>query len=818
MQEYYGIIEAWYAAKKWHQYPFQQELAQAYVEGYSGLLNAPTGSGKTYAMWIPVIADWMVTNAAQAPSSKSSLKVIWITPLRALAKDICNALQEACDLLDTGWRVELRTGDVSSKVKQAQKKAMPDCLIITPESLHVLLCSNNYSDLFNDINCVIVDEWHELLGSKRGVQVELAISRLKAIVINENRQLRIWGISATIGNLVEAMEVLLGVDAANHKTIIVKADTKKEMEVTTVLPEVIEVLPWSGHIGLKLLPEIVKIIHAANTTLVFTNTRAMAEIWYHQILNFDENLAGLLAMHHGSLSAEVRDWVEENLHAGTLKAVICTSSLDLGVDFRPVDTVIQIGSPKGVARFTQRAGRSGHQPGAVSKIYFIPTNALELVEISAIKEAVNLNIVEKREPLVMCFDVLMQYMVSLSIGEGFVAETLYAEVKNTFAFSLITPDEWRWLINNITQGGNTFQAYDEFNKVGKVDGVYRIMNKKAATKHRLQIGTIVSDPVVRVAYLKGGSIGTIEEYFIASLKPGDVFWFAGLCLEFVMLKDMTAFVRKTKEQKAGTASYMGGRMPLSGYMATIMRKQLDASANNNMHNLEYQMLKPLLDLQSARSLVPMQHQLLVEICESKDGFHIFIFPFEGRAVHEVMAGLTAFRLSKNLPVSISVAMNDYGFELLCNQQIEVTPSLIKNLFQIAEMESDLFNSVNATEMAKRKFRDIAVIAGLVFQGYPGELKRARHLQSSSQLIFDVMRRYEPDNLLLKQAYTEILYGQMENARMRTALLRIQSSDVVIKQTEKFSPFAFPIVVDNLRDKLTSEKIGDRIKKMVLENQ
>ena len=344
------------------------------------------------------------------------------------------------------------------------------------------------------------------------------------------------------------------------------------------------------------------------------------------------------------------------------------------------------------------------------------------------------------------------------------------------------------------------------------------MNKKAATKHRLQIGTIVSDPVVRIAYLKGGTLGTIEEYYIASLKPGDVFWFAGLCLEFVMLKDMTAFVRKTKEQKAGTASYQGGRMPLSGYMAELMRKQLDLAANDNMHNIEFDMLQPLLKLQQQRSVIPKLNQLLVETTESKEGYHIFIYPFEGRVVHEVMSGLAAYRISKLMPVSISVAMNDYGFELLCNQPIAVDATLIKNILQTTNMETDLFNSVNATEMARRKFRDIAVIAGMVFQGYPGELKRARHLQSSSQLIFDVMRMYEPDNLLLKQAYSEILYGQMENARLRSALLRIQNSEIIIQPMEKFSPFAFPIVVDSLRDKLTSEKLSDRIQKMVMDNQ
>jgi len=812
----YAITDLWYLKKGWKQYDFQQELAQSYFEGLNGLLNAPTGSGKTYAMWIPIIAEQLAREAA-APKS-SSLKVLWITPLRALAKDIRNALQDACNTLELDWKVELRTGDVSAAVKQQQKKQMPDCLIITPESLHVLFCGKNYSELFKDLECVVVDEWHELLGSKRGVQVELALSRLRAIVKDNHRALRVWGISATIGNLVEAMEVLLGTEMPESLTTIVRSNIKKDIRVNTVLPPSIEVLPWSGHIGLKLLPQIADIISKSTTTLVFTNTRAMAEIWYHQILNYNEDLAGLIAMHHGSLSAEVRDWVEENLHAGNLKAVMCTSSLDLGVDFRPVDTVIQIGSPKGVARFTQRAGRSGHQPGAVSTIYFIPTHALELVEIAAIKEAIQRNIVERRDPFVMCFDVLVQYLVTLSVGEGFSGDEIYREVKSTHAFQYMTEDEWRWMLQFITHGGSAFSAYDDFSKVGVIEGRYRIINKTAATKHRLQIGTIVSEPVIRIAYLKGGSLGTIEEYFIAQLKPGDIFWFAGLCLEFIMLKDMTAYVRKTKEQKAVTASYMGGRMPLSGYMAELMRQQLEQTASGQRNEPEYQLLEPLLALQRTRSLIPKTDELLVEITESEDGFHIFFYPFEGRVVHEVMAGLTAFRLSLKQRVSISVAMNDYGFELLCNEQVQLDETLVRYLFAVEGMENDLFNSVNATEMARRKFRDISIVSGLIFQGYPGELKRTRHLQSSAQLLFDVLRTYEASNLLLKQSYDEILHDQMEHARMRTALLRIQNSRVMIRVMEKFSPFAFPIVVDSFRDKLTSEQLSDRVKKMAIENQ
>ena len=810
MQTYQAILKAWYASRNWTEYDFQQELAEAYRQGYNGILNAPTGSGKTYAMWLPVIAKHL----ADETHRQKGLRVLWITPLRALAKDIRKALQEACDLFDMDWRVEIRTGDISAKEKQAQKKQLPECLIITPESLHVLLCQVGYEQIFSQLDCVVVDEWHELIGSKRGVQIELALSRLKALVTQQNRQLRIWGISATIGNLMEALEVLLGKDADEENAVVVRSKQHKRIDVHTILPDHIETLPWAGHIGLKLLPEILRIIHGAQTTLVFTNTRAMAEIWYHALLDRDPSLAGVMAMHHGSLSSEVREWVEEHLHNGHLKAVICTSSLDLGVDFRPVDTVIQIGSPKGVARFTQRAGRSGHAPGAVSTIYFIPTHALELMEISAIREAIATGIVEKRDPQVMCFDVLLQYMVTLSISGGFRSQELFREVQSTYAYHLMTQEEWQWLLRHITQGGDTFQAYDEFIKVGKVGDVYHIMHKRAATRHRLHIGTIVSETTVTVRFMGGGRLGSIEEYFIASLKPGDVFWFAGHCLEFVMLKEMTAYVRKTKEQKAITASYMGGRMPLSGYMADIMRKQLGLAAHHNMDNLEYTVLTPLLDLQRERSAIPDYHTMLVETSESKDGFHIFCYPFEGRLVHEAMAGLIAYRVSKTQSLSISVAMNDYGFELLCSKPVEVNENWVRTMFDMRGLDEDVFNSVNATELARRKFRDIAIIAGMVFQGYPGEQKKARHLQSSAQLIFDVLRQYEPGNLLIKQAYDEILTDQMENARLRIALMRIAKSQIRIHHTEKFSPLAFPIVVDDLnRNKLSSESLAERIEAM-----
>jgi len=324
---------------------------------------------------------------------------------------------------------------------------------------------------------------------------------------------------------------------------------------------------------------------------------------------------------------------------------------------------------------------------------------------------------------------------------------------------------------------------------------------------------------VHIRYLKGGSLGSIEEYFIARLKPGDVFWFAGVCLEFIMIKDMTAFVKKTKEQKAGTPSYGGGRMPLTSYLAAMIRKQLSQWRDLRNKYPEYQMLEPLLELQEKRTQIPTESEFLVEQTESKDGSHLFFYPFEGRLIHEVLSGLVAFRISKEQPMSISIAMNDYGFELLCNKSLEVDEEKIRRWFDPANVETDVFGSVNAIEMARRKFRDIAVISGMVFQGYPGKIKKDRHLQSSSQLLFDVLAEYEKDNLLLRQSYDETMNDQMDQARLRKALIRIKNSKILFRTTSRFSPLSFPIVVDSLnREKLSSESISDRIQKMIQENR
>ncbi|WP_183567959.1 ligase-associated DNA damage response DEXH box helicase [Mucilaginibacter sp. SP1R1] len=826
------VIQQWYKQKNWHQFPFQQEMEAAYLSDYSGLLNAPTGSGKTFALFLPFLAAFINKHPDTYTTQKNNgLLMLWITPLRALTNDIRKAMQETCDEIGLPWRIATRTGDTSTAEKQALKKKLPEVLLTTPESLHLMLAQKDYPKMFNSLQVVVIDEWHELLGTKRGVQVELGLSRLKNLKVVQDiiatitesslpfgegwGGVRIWGISATIGNLEQAAEVLLGNDFPPERIKMVRANLDKKLEIKSIIPDNVENYSWAGHIGLKLLPQVMEIVARSKTTLIFTNTRSQSEIWYHAILDNYPEYAGIMAMHHGSLDNELRNWVEQALHAEALKVVVCTSSLDLGVDFRPVDTVVQVGSPKGVARFMQRAGRSGHHPGAISRAYFVPTHSLELLEGAALKEAIKKGIFESRDPMLLTMDVLIQYMVTLAVSDGFRADELFKEVKNTYAFADITRNEFGQLLDFITSGGKTLAQYDEFLKVEVEDGLYKVNSRRVAMRHRLSIGTITSELSIRVKWLSGGSLGTIEESFVSKLKPGNTFWFAGRSLEFIRVKEMTAYVKKSNSTKGLIPSWNGGRMPLSSQLSAVFRDKLDEVAHGIEKDEEVIALKPLFNLQQQLSHLPQSHEFLIESFKSREGHHLLFYPFEGRLVHEGMASLLAFRISKIKTASFSIAMNDYGFELLTDEDVPIEQVLEDaSFFSIDNLLDDIQHSLNANEMARRRFRDIAHIGGLVFTGYPGQQVKNKHLQASTSLLFEVFTEYEPDNLLVRQAYNEALAFQLEEFRLRAALQRIATQTIILKEIERPTPFAFPIMVDSLgREKLTTETMEERIAKM-----
>ena len=810
--ELYNIAQNWFLEQDWKPFKFQKDTWTAFLQGKHGLLNAPTGSGKTYALWFPVVLNYIKHNPDYKTKHKKGLKAIWITPLRALSNEIKQSAEHITQDLGTQMTVGIRTGDTTTKERSQQKRSMPDLLITTPESLQLLLSSKGYEKVFKDCTAIVVDEWHELLGTKRGVQMELGLSRLKTI----SKDLRIWGISATIGNLEQGREVLLGPDTkALENSVLIKAKLNKKITVKSIIPKEMETFPWRGHLGLKLLEDVVPIINKSKTTLLFTNTRSQCEIWFQKILEKHPEYAGEFAMHHGSVNKETRLWVEQAIRNESLKAVVCTSSLDLGVDFAPVETVIQIGGPKGVARFLQRAGRSGHSPGKESVIHFLPTHAMELIEASAMQQAVKYEAVEDRIPYLNSFDVLLQYLTTLAVSDGFYPDEIYQEIKQTFCYQGISEAQWQWLLNFLVMGSQSLQSYDEYKKVDvEVDGRFKVNNRGIAMRHRFQIGTIVGDANIVVKYQKGGYIGSIEEFFISKLKPGDVFTFAGRNLEFIRVKGMQAHVKNSTKRTNKVPSWMGGRLSFSAQMSELLRQELyTAELEKSQQSIEIQSLAPMFKKQREESMVPKPNEFLIETFKTRDGYHHIFYPFEGRGVHEAMSSMLAYRISLLMPITCSLAYNDYGFELLSDRQIDIQEVLDNNLLTSEFMLSDLQKSLNSNEMARRKFRDIAVISGMVFTGYPNKGIKMKHLQSSSQLLFDVFKDFEADNLLYQQAYTETFEHQLEEGRLRMALERIASQDIVWKQCTKPTPFSFPIITDRLREKLSSEKLADRIKRM-----
>lgn len=809
------VALAYFRQKNWKPFPFQIQTWTDFLERKSGLLNAPTGSGKTFALWFPAILEFIQNNPDSWQKAKNNgIQLIWVTPLRALAQDIQKAMQEVCETIGLPWQVAVRNGDTDAKTRAAMNRRPPECLITTPETLHVLLAQKDHHALFQTVKAIVVDEWHELVGNKRGVQMQLALEYIQAICPVTFRR---WAISATIGNLQEAAKALLGENLPVH---IIKAEVNKEIVLRSVFPDEIEKYPWSGHLGIRMIDKVIPVIESGRTVLIFTNTRSQTEIWYQKILEVRPDWAGWIAMHHGSLDNSVRAWVENSLHEGKLKLVVCTSSLDLGVDFRPVDRVIQVGSPKGVARFVQRAGRAGHQPGLPSEIFFVPTNSLELIEAAALREAIENGETESQFTPELPYDVLIQFLVTLAVGSGFDPDFIFPIARRTLSFRQLTKDEMDWMMDFVTKGGNSLGSYEDFLKIVlDDDGLCRVKNKRIAMKHRLSMGTIVSDPMLKVKLKNGMYLGTVEESFIAKMKIGDRFFFAGRSLELLRVKDLTATVKLSDKKSKNVVSWMGARMSLSSKLADKIRQIMQDYNTGLVNSEEVRRVLPVLDLQAKLSMVPDRDTFLIETHRSEDGFHLFCYPFEGRMIHELMAALIAYRISQSFPVSLSMAMNDYGFELLSDVYISPEEIMEEDIFSLKNIDQDILHCVNESAMSRRKFREIASIAGLVFQGYPGKPTSFKHIQANSSLLFQVFEQYDPDNLLLKQARKEALNQQMEQEKFIRAMQKVNRQKIVINHPVQFTPFSFPLMVDGMsRSNISSESVEDRVVKILAQLQ
>lgn len=798
-------VKCWFEQRGWTVNAFQREAWSRYRDGESGLINSPTGSGKTLAAWLgPVIEA--LDAASDAPAPLAGPRVLWITPLRALANDLQGNMQAAVDALGLAWRVELRTGDTASSVRVRQRRKPPHALVTTPESLSVLLSYPETGAWLAGVRAVIVDEWHELLGTKRGVQLELGLARVRALAPG----VRTWGLSATIANLDEARSVLLGPGSSGA---LVRGADDKRIAIDSIRPATLARFPWAGHLGLRLLEPVLEALEPARTTLLFTNTRSQAELWYRALVEARPEWLERLAIHHGSIARDVRTRIERGLRDGALKCVVCTSSLDLGVDFAPVDQVLQVGSPKGIARLVQRAGRSGHRPGETSRVLCVPTHALELAEVAAARHAQLLGRIEARRPLTRSLDVLAQHLVTLAAGPGFVPDALLAEVRRTHAYAALSDAEWGFALDFVTRGGQALAAYPQYRRVAPdADGVHRVADARLARLHRTQIGTITSDGTLELRWLSGGSLGTIEESFLARQKPGDAFVFAGRVVQLVRVHDMVGYVRLAATRSRAVPRWNGGRMPLSTELAESLLEMLEGAGGQPP---EMQLLAPLLDLQARWSSLPRRGRLLVEQVRSRQGHHLFVYPFAGRAVHEGLATLLAQRLAREVPATFTLSANDYGFELLSRAPVALDVPRLRALLTPDGLVDDLVASVNLSEIARRQFRDIARIAGLVLQGLPGRAKTTRQLQASSGLIYDVLERYDPGNLLVGQATREVLEGQLEARRLHACLERLAADEIALVAPPRLTPLAFPLWAESLQSQtLSSESWEERVLRMV----
>lgn len=819
-----AALDAWFTARGWKPFKFQRDVWKAIAQGQSGLLHATTGAGKTYAVWLGALQAFSQPRKETARPAPLPLTLLWLTPMRALAADTLRALQQPLEALGAEvhpWSTGARSGDTSSSERSAQNQRLPSVLVTTPESLSLLLARADAGQVLGGVRMAVVDEWHELLGNKRGVQVQLALARLR----RWNPGIAIWGMSATLGNLREAMHVLLGHDEG----VLVQGQVPKKLVIDSLLPGRAERFPWGGHLGLTMLPQVIEEIAASKTTLVFTNTRSQSEIWYQALLEARPDWAGLIALHHGSLDREVREWVELGLKSGELKAVVCTSSLDLGVDFLPVERVLQIGSPKGVARLLQRAGRSGHAPGRPSRITLVPTHSIEMVEGAAARAAIAEGHIESRRSPDQPLDVLVQHLVTVALGGGFVPDDLYAEVRGTAAYEELSRENWQWCLDFVSQGGASLSAYPDYRRaVPGAEGVWRVPDARLARRHRMNIGTIVSDASMSVQFVGGAKIGSVEEGFVARMKPGDCFLFGGRLLELVRIHDMTAWVRRASGKRPAVPRWNGGRMPLSNTLADAVVQQLALAGDGAYGSPELQCVRPLLEIQQQWSALPTPQTLLAETLTTREGSHLFLYPFAGRHVHLGLASLLAWRVAQHEARTFSIAVNDYGFELLSATEVD-WPTLLPQVLRLPEgsgegngegegaravLLHEVLASLNAGELAQRRFREIARVSGLIFQGYPGEKRSSRQLQASSSLFWEVFRKYDPGNRLLQQAEQELLAQELEIGRLRASLTRMAGQQLVLKPIARPTPFSFPLMVELFREKLSNENVADRIARMV----
>jgi len=789
-------FERWFQARGWRPRPHQLQVLRALADGLSVLLTAPTGGGKTLAGFLPSL----VALAGAAPRRPARLHTLYLSPLKALAVDVHRNLEMPVAEMALSVRLETRTGDTPQNRRQRQRTSPPDILLTTPEQLALMLAYRDADRYFANLECIVVDELHALAGSKRGDLLSLNLARLASLAPAARR----IGLSATVHDPAY-LGRFLGSAAPVHR-IDAGPGPKPEIEILSGESRV----PWSGHMARHTLPQVYRAIGAGRLALVFVNTRAQAEVAFQELWRLnDDNLP--IALHHGSLAVEQRRKVEAAMVRGQLRAVVCTSTLDLGIDWGDVDLVVHIGAPKGLSRLLQRIGRANHRLEEPSRALLVPANRFEVLECQAASEAIVDGELDGDPPRAGGLDVLAQHILGTGCAGVFSAEALYAEVRRAAPYAELSRHHFDRVLDFVATGGYALRRYERYHRLKRLaDGRWEVANAAVARQYRLNVGTIVESPMIDVRLLRGRRLGQVEEWFIEQLAPGDTFVFAGEILRFEALRETAALVSRAAGAEVKVPSYYGGKFPLSTFLAARVRELL--ADEKRQRRLPGQ-VREWLKFQRRRSVLPAAGELLVESFPRGGKQYLVCYPFEGRLAHQSLGMLLTRRMERAGLRPLGFVASEYALGVWSLEEA----TALADLFAEEMLGDDLEEWLADSNLTKRTFRDVAVIAGLIERRFPGEQKTRRQVTFSSDLIYDVLRRWEPDHVLMQATRADVATGLLDLGRLAQMLRRIQGR-IVYRRLDRVSPLAVPLMLEIGREPVYGEAmetlLGEAAEKLI----
>ncbi|WP_375209473.1 ligase-associated DNA damage response DEXH box helicase [Hyphomonas jannaschiana] len=802
---------SWFGARGWSARPHQLALAEASLTGESALLIAPTGGGKTLAGFLGSLIE-LSQQGARKNSGIPALHTLYISPLKALATDVQRNLMMPVKEMGLGLRIETRTGDTPSHVRQRQRKTPPDVLLTTPEQLALFIASDHAKEFFADLKCVIVDEIHAIAASKRGDLLSLGLATLASWAPG----CRFLGLSATVRD-PQGLADWLDVRGDGKGVRILQAEGGVSADVDILISN--QRIPWSGHSGRFAVPEVYEAIKRATMTLVFVNTRSQAELMFQELWNVNED--GLpIALHHGSLSREQRTKVEAAMAAGQLKAVVCTSTLDLGIDWGEVDLVIQMGAPKGAARLIQRIGRANHRMDEASRAVLVPTNRFEVLECRAAEAAVEAGEIDGEGLRQGALDVLAQHVMGRACGDGFDLAELYDEIVRAGPYQDLGWEDFERIVDFVATGGYALKTYDRYHRiVRRPDGRWVARTPRDAQAHRMNVGAIVEAPMLSVrmasfigkekageqrAVRAGPKLGEMEEYFLSQLTPGDTFLFGGEVLRLVGIEGLDALVVRATGDRPAIPSYNGGKFPLTTFLADRVRHMIH---NPDEWRHLPQPVQEWFEIQRLRSEIPPPDHLLVETFPRGDRHYLVTYPFEGRLAHQTLGMLLTRRLERIGAKPTGFVASEYAMAVWGME--DLSPVNMEELFHPDMLGDDLEAWLDESALMKRTFGQCAQISGLIHRNLPGKEKNSRQVSFSTDLIYDVLRSHEPDHVLLQAARQDAATGLLDVRRLGEMLVRIQNK-IDHMPLERISPFAVPVMLEIGKEPVFGASVQDAI--------